>query len=176
MSGPPQTLAPTKFQEGMMDPHINETVTHVAEVDEEAIRRENRPMKIAALFNCIIGFIMPLFWIMACLMYFITKHYEKKAIRDTQVYLTEHTLVCVFANRPIESSRLTIPLSNIASAIVQPRVITVNIKPTAPAVMLNQYYRSDNSTVATSVATRTVPIYYVKNAEVFAELIKSNLD
>ena len=169
MFGPPQTIVPTKLQEGMVDTHINETVTHVAELDEETIGRQFRPALIFALLACIFGFINPFSWIMACIIYFTIKIAKKKMISGTQVYLTEHTLVCTFGNQPIASSRLTIPLANIASATVQSGVLTVNIKPTAPEVMLNSNYARYGN------ATRTVPIYYVKNAELFAEVIQSNL-
>lgn len=62
--------------------------------------------------------------------------------------------------------------------IVQPGVMTVNIKPTAPEVMLNRQYTTGDqhtSTLTTAVATRSVPIYYVYNAEEFAKVVQDNL-
>ena len=176
MFGAPQTVAPLKLQVGMVDQHINETVTHVAELDEEAFRRQNRNILLFMLIPAIFGICFPCVWIMICIVYCCVRKQTEATIRGTQVYLTERTLVCTIGNQPIESSRVTIPLTNIASVMVQPGVMTVNIKPTAPEVMLNRRHATeDNATFTTTVATRTVPVYNIKNAEEFAKVIQSYL-
>ena len=163
MFGAPRPAQPPNPQTGMVDPYLNEVVTHVAEVDEDAIRRQNR---IAILPFFIIAIVIPFFWVMGCIVWFCNEYRTTSEIRGTQVYLTEHTLVYTMGNLPIECNRVTIPLANIASVIVQPGIMTVNIKPTAPEVMLNREY---------AVATRSVPICHVYNAEEFAEVIQSKL-
>jgi len=164
-----------KPEVGMVDPYLNEVVTHVAELDEDAIRRQTQSAIIPILVFTII---FPCFWIMACLVWYINEHRTTAAIQGTQVYLTEHTLVFTMGNLPIESSRVTIPLANIASVMVQPGALTVNIKPTAPEVMMNRIYTTGgqhSSTIMTAFATRSVPVYYVYNAEEFGKVIQSNL-
>jgi len=42
MFGAPQPTPSPKLQVGMVDPYLNEVVTHVAELDEDAIRRQRR--------------------------------------------------------------------------------------------------------------------------------------
>jgi len=81
-------------------------------------------------------------------------------------------------NLPIEHSRVTIPLADIASVMVQPGALIVNIKATAPEAMLNRVYTTGgqhSSTFTAAFATRSVPIYYVYNAEEFGKVIQSNL-
>ena len=152
----------------MIDPYINETVTYVAEPDEEAIRR-----KIMLPFYC---FLSPnlVFCIIPLIIYCCVRRHYKSTVQGTQIYLTEHTLVYVEGGRPIEYGRLTIPLANIASVIVEPPDTIINIKPDAPEVLINkiQYTTAGDSTVGitTTVATRNVPIPNVKNAEDFAEV------
>jgi len=93
------------------------------------------------------------------------------------VYVTEHTLVYVKGGLPIEFSRVTIPLANITSVSVQPPDMLINIKPTAPEVILfcPGYRRGGDSGHTHSVpflqtfATRSVPIPHLKNVEAFAE-------
>jgi len=173
-----QGLAPPKMEVGMVDPHIKETVTYVAELDVEAFRLQSQKTQRFLLLMLLLGICFPCVWIMAGLIYLSTKKYTEATIRGTQVYLTEHTLVCTVGNQPIERSRVTIPLANIASVMVQSGVITVNIKPIASEVMLNAPVVSRGSSTHTTlatVATRSVPIYKVKNAEEFAQVIQSNL-
>ena len=177
MLGTPRGVAPPKMEVGMVDPHVNETVTHVAELDVEAFRRQNRSILLFMLIPLLFGICFPCVWIMICIVYFSIKNQTEATIRGTQVYLTDHTLICTVGNQPIESSRVTIPLANIASVMVQPGVMTVNIKPTAPEVMLNRRHASrERHTITTAVATRTVPIYNVKDAEEFAKVIQSYLN
>ena len=169
---------PPKMEVGMVDQHINETVTHVAELDEEAFRRQNRVVLLPMLIALMIGICLPFTWIVICIVYLSIKRQTDATIRGTQVYLTDHTLVYTVGNQPIESRRVMIPLANIASVMVQPGVMTVNIKPTAPEVMLNRHHTGEESygTFTTTVATRSVPIYNVKNAEEFAKIIQSYLN
>jgi len=159
----------------MVDPYLNEVVTHVAELDEDAIRRQRR---IAILPFLIFSLVIPCFWVMACILWCKTEHESTVAIRGTQVYLTEHTLVYVEAGQaPIEFRKVTMPLSNIASVMVQPGVMTVIIKPTASEVMLTLQHSIGGSHISTTTVfpTRSVPIDHVYNAEEFAKIIQGNL-
>ena len=172
---PLQQTPSSKFQVGMVDPYLNEVVTHVAELDEGAIRRQSR---IAILPFLIFTLVIPCFWVMACIVWCMTERQSTAAIRVTQVYLTEHTLVYVEAGQaPIEFRRVTMPLSNIASVMVQPGVMTVIIKPTASEVMLTVQHAIGGPRVSTTTAfpTRSVPINHVYNAEEFAKIIQGNL-
>lgn len=66
-------------------------------------------------------------------MYHINRYRSLITLRKTQLYLTEHTLVYVEGELPAEIDRLTIPLDNIASAVVESGVLMVSTKPTAPS-------------------------------------------
>ena len=169
----------SKLQVGMTDPYINETVTYVAEPDEEAIRRQMLPVYCFLICYLIVGIFCPIVWITTCLFYYCIRKQHESTIQGTQIYLTEHTLVYVRGDQSIEHGRLTIPLANIVSVLVQPPNTIINIKPTAPEVLINrtQYTGSGTSTTAISstAATRSVPISNVKNAENFAEAIRSVL-
>ena len=170
----------SKLQVGMTDPYINETVTYVAEPDEEAVQRQIMlPFYCFLIPNLIIGLFCPIFCIIPVIMYCCVRRHYKSTVQGTQIYLTEHTLVYVEGGRSTEYGRLTIPLANIVSVLVQPPNTIINIKPTAPEVLINrtQYTGSGTSTTAISstAATRSVPIPNVKNAENFAEAIRSVL-
>ena len=162
-----------KIQTGMTDPYINETVTHVAELDEEAIRKEIwYPFLCFFVFSLSMGIFCPMFCIIPWIMFCCVKKQIKSTVEGTHVYVTEHTLVYVKGGVPIEFSRVTIPLANIVSVSVQPPNMVINIKPTAPEVILSRpgYHRGGTGDTGT-FATRTVPIPHVKNAETFAEVI-----
>ena len=167
----------SQLQVGMTDPYINETVTYVAEPDEEGIRRKIMlPLYCFLIPNLIIGLFCPIFCIIPIIIYCCVRRHYKSTVQGIQIYFTEHTLVYVEGGQPIEYSRLTIPLANIVSVIMQPPNTIINIKPDASAVTLNriQYTTDDDSTggIPTSVATCSVPIPNVKNAEDFAEAIR----
>ena len=171
------TLSPSSRCMGMIDPYINEIVTYVAEPDEEAIRREIMlPPYCFLIPNLIIGLFCPIFCIIPLIIYCCVRRYYKSSVEGTKMHLTEHTLVYVEGGRPTEYGRLTIPLANIASVIVQPPDTIINIKPTAPEVLINRiiYTTADDSTrgIPTTVATCSVPIPNVKNAEHFAKVIR----
>ena len=162
----------SKLQAGMTDPYINETVTFVAELDEEAIRKGLwRPFLFFFIPSIIVGILCPMFCIMPWIMYCCVKKKVNSTVEGTHVYLTEQTLVYIQGGRPIEFSRVTIPLANIASVSVQPPNTVINIKPTAPETILSHYSTRDTDSTPTYVtfATRSVPIPNVKNAEAFAE-------
>ena len=176
----PKVHPESHLQVGMTDPYINETVTYVAEPDEEAIRRKIMlPLYCFLIPGLIMGLFCPMFCIIPLIVYCCVRRHYKSTVQGTQIYLTEHTLVYVEGGRPIEYGRLTIPLANIASVIVEPPDTIINIKPTAPEVLINKihYTRAGDSSagIPTAVATRNVPIPNVKNAEDFAEAIRREL-
>jgi len=88
------------------------------------------------------------------------------------VYVTEHTLVYVRGVCPTEFSRVTIPLANTASVIVEPPDLLINIKPTAPEEILSHLGYSGSLPAHQTFATCSVPIPNVKNAEAFAEVLR----
>ena len=107
------------------------------------------------------------------------------AIRGTQVYLTEHTLVYVNPEPKPLITRIGIPLSNIASVMVHPAdgVMTINIKPTANQVKMNVEHtiarglvQSRTGTLTTILPTGSLVIIHVYNAEEFAQVIRGHLD
>ena len=163
----PKLHSESKLQVGMTDPYINETVTYVAEPDEEAIRRQMLPAYCFLFLGLIFGIFMPIICITVCVLYYCTRKHYQSTIQRTQIYLTKHTLVYVRGDQSIELGRLTIPLANIVSVLVQPPNTIINIKPTAPEVIRS----ATNSTFA----TRSVPIPNVKDAEAFAEAIRREL-
>ena len=160
----PKLHSESKLQVGMTDPYINETVTYVAEPDEEAIRRQIMlPLYCFLIPNLIIGLFCPIFCIIPVIMYCCVRRHYQSTVQGTQIYLTEHTLVYVEGGRSTEYGRLTIPLANIVSVLVQPPNTIINIKPTAPEVI--------RSAGDSTFATHSVPIPNVKDAEAFAEAI-----
>ena len=163
----PKLHSESKLQVGMTDPYINETVTYVAEPDEEAIRRKMLLFYCFLILFLIVGIICPILWIMMCIVYYSIRQQQKSAIQGTQIYLTKHTLVYVDGILPIQYGRLTIPLANIVSVLVQPPNTIINIKPTAPEVIRGVGH--------STFATRSVPIPNVKDAEAFAEAIRREL-
>ena len=122
-------------QAGMTDPYINETVTYVAELDEEAIRKEIwQPFLCFFIFNLILGIIVPLFCIIPWIMFCCVMNHANSTAEGTQVYITENTLVYVEGD---QFSRVTVPLTSIATVMVQPPDLLINIKPTAPKEVLS---------------------------------------
>ena len=158
---------PAKLQEGTVDPYTNETITHVAEHDERAMRRECfHPMFIVMfIFNLVL---FPCGWIVACILFFVVRHSSRVAIRDTELYMTDKTLIYT---RPY-NERITVPLVNIATVLVRGGVLYVNIKPTAPEVTMRLVMQGGTGDY---VATRSVPIKCLKNPESFAAIVTSAL-
>ena len=157
-------------QAGMTDPYINETVTYVAELDEEAIRKEIwQPFLCFFIFNLILGIIVPLFCIIPWIMFCCVMNHANSTAEGTQVYITENTLVYVEGD---QFSRVTVPLTSIATVMVQPPDLLINIKPTAPKEVLSRPGYSGSLLTDETFVTRSVPIPNVKNAEAFAEVIR----
>jgi len=132
-------------QAGMTDPYINETVTYVAELDEEAIRKEIwQPFLCFFIFNLILGIIFPLFCIIPWIMFCCVMNHANSTAEGTQVYITENTLVYVEGD---QFSRVTVPLTSIATVMVQPPDLLINIKPTAPKEVLSRACHTENNLV-----------------------------
>jgi len=173
----PQVQPQPQFQTGMTDPYINEVVKYVAELDEEGIRKEIiQPFRFFFIFSLIAGIFCPIFCIMPLIMFCLVRRHCKSTVEGSHVYVTENTLVYIKGGQPIEFSRVTIPLANIASVNVQPPGMLISIKPTAPEVILSRQANpgipvSDRVAMQT-FATRSVPIPHVKNAEPFAAAIR----
>ena len=163
---------PAKLQEGTVDPYTNETITHVAEHDERAMRGEFFHPVLILMF--IVAFLaIPFGWIFACILFFMVRNSSRAAIRDTHLYVTDKTLIYT---RPYnvtvtnEIERITVPLVNIATVTVEGGVLFVNIKPTAPEVTMRPMRREDHN-----IVTRSVPVKCLKNPESFAEIVTAAL-
>ena len=172
-----QARIPPKLQVGMVDAHINETVTFVAELDEDDLveagkmnlKRDCCKVIICAiLLPCVLPFI--------CLIYCIAfSQYRTSRVRVPQywrLHLTDHTLVYVDPDPYLHNKRISIPLANIASIVPDsssvPSITTINIKPSAPELLLNRGPER-------ITATRSLEIKHVKNAEAFAEIVRGNI-
>lgn len=127
------------------------------------------------IFNLILGIFFPLFCIMPWIMHCCMRKHCKSTVEGMQtVYVTEHPLVYVRGVCPnaTEFSRVTIPLANTASVIVEPPDMLIIIKPTAPEEILSHPGYSGSLPAHQTFATRSVPIPNVRNAETFAEVIR----
>lgn len=153
-----RTIPHPKLQVGMIDPHLNEKVTYMAEMDKETIKRQGwKSCFLHSVLSLFFGLCLPCAWFLVCVAYCVMKYLVKTRLR-AQVYLTDHTFVYVEGSRGL---RVTIPLASIATVVVvQPNVMIVNIKPTAPEV----YH------------TRTVPIRDIRDAESFAKAIREQIN
>ena len=166
-----------KLEVGAIDPTTNERVTYVTEFDEEASKRQGNSLMrmMAPLF--IVGICIPCLCIIPLIMYWSMKNarqQQKIVMQGTMNYLTEHNFVSI--RDSTRGVRLLIPLANIASVTKQPQAsplmphaILVNIKPTAPPVSLQ------GSGAFHSYQSHSVPVYNVKDAEAFAEAIRSKI-
>ena len=82
------------------------------------------------------------------------------------------TLNGSMSDLPIERARTTVPLANIATVISGGHTVTVNIKPTAPEVIMNSNIPSGEG-VYSSYATRSIKVEHIKNVSEFAESMRS---
>ena len=108
----------SQLQVGMTDPRLNETVTHMAEMDmqsaQEDVKKFRRgicPLVIIMLpfsicFPCLLLCVY-------CCVYRVQRNAILSAVERTQVYITESTFVYVSSHLPIERARTTVPLANI---------------------------------------------------------------
>ena len=191
-----QARIPPKLQVGMVDAHINETVTFVAELDEDDLveagkmnlKRDCCKVIICAiLLPCVLPFICLIYCIACaillpcvlpfiCLIYCIAcSQYRTSRVRVPQywrLHLPDHTLVYVDPDPYLHNERISIPLTNIASVVPDsssvPSITTINIKPSAPELLLNRGPER-------ITATRSLEIKHVKNAEAFAEIVHGNI-
>lgn len=168
---PPQT----PLQEGMTDPRLNETVIHLAEMDMEAVQDDVRQLRrgLCPLVVIMLPLILCFPCVLLCMycVYSAQKNTIIAEVEKTQVYITDSTFVYINPLLPIERGRTTVPLSNIATVFGRGHVLTVNIKPTAPEVIMNNYPSGEGQ--YSSYATRSIPIKCIKNASDFADKIKS---
>ena len=171
-----------KLEVGAIDPTTNERVTYVTEFDEEASKRQGNSLMLmimAPLF--IVGICVPCLCIIPLIMYCSMKNARQHTMQGTMNYLTEHNFVSI--RESTRGVRLVIPLANIASVTKQPQAsplmphaILVNIKPMAPPVSLHGS-RVDHQghTTPYIYQSHSVPVYNVKDAEAFAEAIRSKI-
>ena len=169
-----------KLEVGEVDPTTNERVMYVTEFDEEASKRQGNSllMKMAPIF--IVGICFPCVCLIPLIMYCSMKNARQHTMQGTMNYLTEHNFVSI---RGSTRGVVVIPLANIASVTKQqqasplmPHAILVNIKPMAPPVSLHGS-RVDHQghTTPYIYQSHSVPVYNVKDAEAFAEAIRSKI-
>ena len=175
-----QTRMPAKprLRVGMIDPRLNETVTHVAEMDMEAAQEDIRRLRrgLYPLLVILIPFsiCLPCLWICMCTLYNAQKKHILTTVENTQVYLTDNTIVFISPHLPIERGRTMVPLANIATVVSQGHVLTVIIKATAPEVIMNSTLPSGQG-LYSSYATRSIPVECIKNASDFADVIRARI-
>lgn len=169
----------TQLQVGMIDPYLNETVTFMADMDMESAHEDVKKFRrslcsimilmlpLSICFPCIL-------LCMYCCVYRVQKDAILSAVKRTQVYITESTFVYVTPHLPIERARTTVPLANVATVFSHGNVLTVNIKPTSPEVILNSNHRNSNGAYSTYV-TRTIKVKHIANASALADTIRSHI-
>ena len=166
----------SRLQVGMTDPRLNETVTCVAEMDRQIAQDEIRKLRRGLCPLLVI--MLPISICLPCLlicMYCLYRAQKNTIISDvehTQAYITESTFVYITPHLPIERARTTVPLANIATVISGGHTVTVNIKPTAPEVIMNSNIPSGEG-VYSSYATRSIKVEHIKNVSEFAESMRS---
>ena len=184
-------IRPPLLKVGEIDPATNEKVTYVTEFDEDALKSEHKQQMLCFLpMFIIIGICVPCILIVPLVLYIDVKSTINKA-QGTMNYLTDHNFVTIIGimsgNRRIVrlTNRRIIPLTNIASVTERSAVscrrpdeiiIDVNLKPTAPPVILHGTRTgAQGSAVYFSYQSHSIPLYYVKNHQAFAEAIKSRI-
>ena len=176
---PPQP----RLEEGMTDPRLNETVTHVGELDMDSVMEDVREMARHMRFMMIIMIVMmiifPPFIILLLLAFWFMYSNQKQMIiskaEQTQVYITASTFVFVDAELPLDNHAITIPLENLVTATAQGSTLTVNIKPTAPEVIRTVKANTGRLNDYTTYATRSISVNHIKNASSLAYAIQGNI-
>lgn len=168
----------SRLRVGMVDPRLDETVTYAAEMDMEAGQDDVRRMRrgLCPLVIIVLPFSLCFPCLLIC-MYCVYNDQKKIIIAEvekTQAYITDSTFVYISPHLPVERGRTTVPLTSIASVINHGHVLTVNIKPTAPEVIMNTSRPSGEGGYS-SYATRSIQIERIKNASDFADKIRSHI-
>ena len=158
----------SRFRVGMIDPQLNETVTHVAEIDMEAAQEDIRRLRRDLYPLLVVLIPIPCFWICVYTFYNSQKKYLLTTYQSTQVYLTDNTIVFISPHLLTEGGRVAVPLANVATVVGHGRVLTVNVKATAPKVIMN-------STDQGSYGTRSIPMECIKNASDFSDVIRAHM-
>lgn len=152
---------------GMTDPHLNETVTFVAEVDQDVPKVQCQNISVCSIITqVVLSIILPCCGLFILLIYCISYRQRKSKAQGTRVYLTDRTLVYVRTDLPQQHSRVTVPLNSIASVVVyaDPPTATVNVKPTEIPVINYHMHLKD--------PTHSVSIGYLKDPEAFASAVR----
>lgn len=162
-----------KLQVGMVDTHVNETVTHVAELDEEAAKKQLKGTSIMTFLPAlVIAIICPCVLLPFCLFYYSEKKAHEACVQQWQVYLTDQTLVYVDPTQPTEyHNKVAVPLTNIESVAVKLSDLMVTIKSSAPGVVVT---RRDPEGLNT-VTTHSLSIKCVKDTEDFANMLRERI-
>ena len=169
-------------QVGTTDRRLNEVITEVAQIDTDAVEEKVRKKKLwyilftlfAVIASGVIFF--PIIAIFICFNY--TR--EAKEIRlatQNQVYCTKSSFVFVNATLPIEQGVTIFPLANIATLFGDGNVLTINIKPTAPEVIMNiKQPTRGGYQLTTSFASRSIRIEGIKNASEFCAALQGQIE
>ena len=159
------------MQEGMTDPRLNETVTHVSELDMdaviEAVHGWARSVALGFVISMLMMILFPPYMILVLICFGCTYYSKKRTMvsqaEQSQVYLTDSTFVYVDAAVP---HVITIPLQNIVTVMAEDSTLTVNIKLTAPEV---------TRIVMADYTTYTISAKYIKNASTLASAIERHI-
>ena len=171
------------MQEGMTDPRLNETVTHVSELDMdaviEAVHGWARSLALGFVISMLMMILFPPFMILVLIsfgcMYYSQKRTMVSQAEQSQVYLTDYTFVYVDAAVPLECHTITIPLQNIVTVMAEDSTLTVNIKPTAPEVTRTVKANTGRPNDYTTYSTRSISAKYIKNASILASAIERHI-
>lgn len=160
---------------GDTDPRLGETVVSVADIDDDISEDLARLrggyciiMIIPAIFSLCFPCILLIMTLIFCCTHQSTKKRLRSVIEKTEVYITDSTFVWVDPTLLNDRGVTTIPLADIATVVPEGKQITVNVKPTAPQVMMN-------STDGTTYATRSIKVNRILNAEHFASSVRERI-
>ena len=184
MFQPGRTQQPV-MQEGMTDPRLNETVTHVSELDMDAVIEavhgwaRGTGLALGFVISMLMMILFPPFMILILISFGCVYYSQKRTMvsqaEQSQVYLTDYTFVYVDAAVTLEYHAITIPLENIVTVMAEDSTLTVNIKPTAPEVTRTVMANTGRPNDYTTYATRSISAKYIKNASNLASAIERHI-
>ena len=169
---------------GQKDKRLNETVTYIGSVDEKNVRKQ-RCIVVTILALCLLpALINPFLIILYCVFIPLVLWTYSSYFTRWEMYVTDKTVCHVNPSSPKGADFYTIPLSDIATVETRPQdrlcgcccqmpgeMLVINIKATAPAVVVN--YRGGEHW--RSVSTRTYQIKFLKDADYAAEFIRQQI-
>ena len=157
-------VAQTVVLARMEDSQKSEPIIYTAELDAGAAKKQLRSLFFDAIFPAIM---CPCALPMFCSYFYFQRRAHINFLQDWQVYITEHTLVCVAPTQ--DCNKVAIPLVNVESVEVKSSDVIINIKSSAPGVLIT---RVPDGVCTCTETTHSLPLRYVKNAETFAAAVR----